>query len=153
MIHTFAISIFFLIFLKYLSREFKKKVSFKDNLGWLAGVLMTTFLASVFAFYNPTTLGNFVLHTVGGGVAVGIAFFYLKRQLKFDYNWRIEFMLLLALVSITGNLNEIAEFAFESAGVGIFSFDTHDTWRDIVANTLGAGASFILIKFFSTKRS
>ena len=37
-----------------------------------------------------------------------------------------------------GVLNELAEYLFELLGMGIFSLDTHDTWRDFVANTTGA---------------
>jgi len=48
-----------------------------------------------------------------------------------------------------GIVNELAEYAGELLDVGKFSFDTHDTWRDMVANTTGAAVVWLLLTSYN----
>jgi hypothetical protein len=48
-------------------------------------------------------------------------------------------------VATMGVLNELAEYAAELARISVFSFDTHDVWRDFAANSLGAIAMWAII--------
>ena len=96
---------------------------------------------------------NFIQHSVGGGVAVGLVAIYFINSLKTDYpylkNLFFQFALFYALVCTLGVTNEILEFFLDYTGLGIFSADRYDTWYDLVANTVGAMAVFMLFKLRS----
>ena len=146
MFYALATISFFLLFTKYLSWELNKNISLRNHYGWLIAIGVASVSAVTVSYYMNSMMGNFVQHTIGGGMAVGIGFFYLKQQFKTTYNWRIELILLFGLVSALGCINELAEFAADNLGFGIFSFDRQDTWRDIAANSLGAVLAYVLIK-------
>lgn len=91
---------------------------------------------------------NFLQHSIGGGVAVGLICFYLyqnfKAQLPWLKDWRIKLVFLLGIVSIFGVANEIIELALDLMNFSQYSRDRFDTWIDLVANTTGALTAFYL---------
>lgn len=105
-------------------------------------------LASVASLlFTDRVIGNLIYHAVGGGVTTTLLFVYLLKTYKLQYNWRVELVLLYAFVSSLGVLNELAEYAGEYATkVGLFSWDSHDTWRDLAANTTGSVAAWLLYR-------
>ena len=137
MIHAVAYIIFILPFTAWLGFELKRPYSLKLHWQWLAAAFITGIIGSfAFAIY-PDNFGNFLLHA-SGGVSAAFLFTYLCKTLGLYFNWRLMLVMLFAFVSMLGVLNELAEYIFESLGMGPFSFDSHDTWRDLVANTTGA---------------
>lgn len=138
MIHIIATLIFAYLFSRWIAVEFGLTFSYRKGFGWLLATSLLILGASIFSYFEGGRVGNFVLHSVGGGVATALIFEYLKRNFKLKVSWRTELVLLFALVSSLGALNELAEYAADSAGIAYFSYDRMDTWRDILANTLGA---------------
>lgn len=155
MIHAIAYIFFILPFTAWLGYELKRKYSLRTHWGWLAGAFFIGIIGSqVFRIY-PDMLGNFLLHASGGASAT-LLFIYLCKTLDIDFNWRLATLALFAFVCMLGVLNELAEYFFELLGLGLFSFDSHDTWRDFVANTTGGGIAWIafqISRVISSKRS
>lgn len=98
---------------------------------------------------------NFLQHSIGGGVAVGLISFYLyqnfKAQIPWIKDWRIKLFFLIGIVSIFGVANEIIELALDLMNFSEYSRDRFDTWIDLVANTTGALLAFYLAQVFSKK--
>lgn len=98
---------------------------------------------------------NFLQHSIGGGVAVGLISFYLyqnfKSQLPWLRDWRIKLVFLLGIVSIFGVANEIIELTLDLMNFSQYSRDRFDTWIDLVANTTGALLAFYIAQVFSNK--
>lgn len=138
MIHIFAHLLFAVGILKWLTWEFGKSFKPKKHLGWLVAATVFGVVGLTAAYIDSGMAGNFLLHAIGGGMATACTYEYLKAHLKPKFNWRFDLTGLILLVSTFGVLNELAEFAAEAAGFGIFSLDSQDTWRDFVANTIGA---------------
>ncbi len=136
MIHAFAYIIFILPFTAWLGAELHRTYSLRAHWRWLVAAFVIGVIGSqIFRIY-PDNFGNFLLHT-GGGMSATCLFFYTFKTLKLKLNWRLTLLMLFAFVSMLGVLNELAEYFFESLGYGVFSYDTHDTWRDLAANTTG----------------
>lgn len=89
---------------------------------------------------------NFLQHSIGGGVAVGLICYYLyqnfKTQIPWLSDWRIKLIFLIGIVSIFGVANEIVELILDLLNFSQYSRDRFDTWIDLVANTFGALVSF-----------
>lgn len=98
---------------------------------------------------------NFLQHSIGGGVAVGLISFYLYQNFKFQIpwlkDWRIKLIFLLGIVSIFGVANEIIELTLDLLNFSEYSRDRYDTWVDLVANTTGALVSFCIAEFISSR--
>lgn len=92
---------------------------------------------------------NFLQHSIGGGVAVGLISFYLyrnfKEQIPWLGDWRIKLIFLFGIVSIFGVTNEIIELSLDLLKFSQYSRDRFDTWIDLVANTSGAITSFYIL--------
>lgn len=101
------------------------------------------------AFPNPIA-ANFVMHAIGGGVVSFCLTMHVIKQLKLKLSWPQLALVLLATVCVLGVANEIFEYALELELPGklIFSWDTHDTWRDLTANLLGSSFAFIVYRLF-----
>jgi glycopeptide antibiotics resistance protein len=138
MIRLLMTSTFLAVLLWWLQYEFKRSVSLTRYWRWVVAALAAQVLASAVFMLNDGRAGNFVLHAVGGGVASTLLFLYLTRTYKLRMSWRVQLVALYAFVSSLGVLNELAEYVYEMLGLGTLSFDSHDTWRDLVANTTGA---------------
>lgn len=137
---------FMLVLVKWLQFEFRRDISIYKYWKWVAGALVVQAAASVvFAIYT-TKAGNFFYHGVGGGVMSTLLFIYLQKTYQIQFSWRVELVILYAFVSALGVLNELGEYAFEMLHLGKYSFDSHDTWRDLVANTSGAILAWTIYK-------
>ncbi len=136
MIHALAYVIFILPFTVWLGHELKRKYSLKDQWVWILGAVVIGLLGSMVSNVYEERFGNFLLHA-SGGISATLLFIYLFKTLKIHLSWYLTTALLFSFVCSLGVLNEIAEYIFELLGLAVLSFDTHDTWRDLVANTTG----------------
>jgi len=84
-----------------------------------------------------------------------LLFIYFIKTFQIQLNWRVLSLLLFGFVCAFGVINELAEFAGALVGIGVFSFDSHDTWRDLFANTAGmlVAWSVILTAYTSKKKT
>jgi hypothetical protein len=151
MVRAFLTISFMAVLLWWLQHEFKRKVSLKKYWMWFAAALLVQAVASVISLLIPDRIvGNFFYHAVGGGVTATLLYVYLLKTYGLSYSWLVELVLLYGFVSGLGVINELAEYAGEFAiRVGIFSWDSHDTWRDLAANTLGAIVAWLLYRLCS----
>jgi glucan phosphoethanolaminetransferase (alkaline phosphatase superfamily) len=143
MVHAIAYIVFILPFTAWLRYELHIKTSLKTHWKWLAGAFFVGVLGNTFSNIFSGVGGNFILHA-SGGFASTLLFIYLLKTLRLSFNWRITLLLLVGFVSMLGVANELAEYTLELLGAGQYSFDTHDTWRDLVANTTGMLCAWIL---------
>jgi hypothetical protein len=121
--------------------------SLKAGWYWLVAIITLQLFAGVLAeIYNPHGLGNVLLHTIGGGAVSALVFFYLSYTFRLRVSWRVQLVLLFCCACTLGVLNELAEFAMELLRVGVFSYDSQDTWRDLTANTSGAVCTWLIIR-------
>ncbi len=104
---------------------------------------MTGIIGAIIFSLNQNKFGNFLLHA-SGGVSSVFLYVYLIKTLKINFNWRLATLLAFAFVSTLGVMNELAEYFLELIGIGIYSHDTHDTWRDFVANTTGVALTWLI---------
>jgi hypothetical protein len=149
MIHAIAYLAFIIIVSHWLRLELgRKDLSLSKYFSWIIGAVALPIFASFLDSAYGGKFGNFLLHSVGGGAASTLMFFYLIKTFEFKINWRLQLAILFTFVSALGALNELAEYAFELLGLGPFSFDTYDTWRDFVANTSGALITWLLIRSY-----
>ncbi len=150
MVHSITYVIFIVLFTYWLGHELNRTYTFKKYWKWILAAVLTGIVGTV--IYNeflPDKLGNFILHA-SGGVSSVFLFIYFTKTLKIDFlNWRLTTLILFAFVTTLGVLNELAEYFFEFLGLGPFSFDSHDTWRDFVANTTGAIITWVIWLIFS----
>jgi hypothetical protein len=91
---------------------------------------------------------NFAQHALGGGFAVAVCCIYIilyyKDRFVLFTNSLFQFLFIYFTVSAFGVLNELLEFTLDFLDMGIFSADRYDTWYDMVANTSGALAAFVI---------
>lgn len=154
MIYCLFYIVFALLFASWLKFELKKPVDIKKHLPWLIGPVLTGVLGWLVFSQSQTVTTNFVLHA-SGGVSVTFIYIYLIKTFDAQINWRLHLLLLFALVSMLGVINEIAEYAVELAHLGTMAWDIHDTWRDLVANTVGAFSAwsvYCLLHWFHAKK-
>jgi uncharacterized membrane protein YjdF len=138
---------FILVLLKWLEYEFKLNASLRRHWKWIGAALLLQALSGIVFYFANGKNGNFVYHAVGGGVMSALVFEYLLLTYRIHFNWRIQVVLLYCFVSALGVLNELAEYVAEFfIGLGTLSWDSHDTWRDLTANTLGALVAWFFIK-------
>lgn len=145
--------VFVLAALLFLAYEFGGKFEPMRHVGWLVVGVVAGILSVIGSNTFGHPYGNFVLHCVGGGVATALTYNYLKLHTHPKWSWRVDLLVMFGLVSALGVINELAEYAAELAGVGIFSFDSHDTWRDLVANTSGALVTWLMIVIIKNLRT
>ncbi len=142
---------FMAVLLWWLQKEFHKTVSLKKHWKWFAGALLVQAISSLVSLLIPDrVIGNFFYHAIGGGVTTTLLYVYLLKTYGLHYSWRVELALLYGFVSSLGVINELAEYAGEFAiRVGLFSWDSHDTWRDLAANTAGAILAWLIYRSYS----
>jgi hypothetical protein len=139
--------VFVLAVSQWLSGEFRRKVLLAKYWRWLAGAAVLQLGAQIISNQmSNQLLGNILLHTIGGGVASACLFFYIIYTFEIKINWRLQLLALFMLVSTFGVMNELWEYSFELLHLGKYSFDTHDTWRDLTSNTGGALAAWLSIR-------
>jgi hypothetical protein len=137
------------VLLWWLQWEFRKKVSLKEYWYWLVAALVVQAIAGIiFAVIDDRIKGNLLYHGIGGGVTTTLLFVYVMKTYRQKLNWRTEAVILYCFVSALGTLNELAEYAAELlTRDGAFSWDSHDTWRDLTANTVGALLAWLMYRF------
>lgn len=148
MIYAILTIVFALLVALWLRAELRRPhISVARQWPWLAAAAALQLLAGWLAVaYGEMGTGNVLLHSVGGGSVGVMLFFYLLRTFGFQLGWRLQLAALFCFVCTLGVLNELGEMAMELAGVGIFSFDSRDTWRDFVSNTSGAVVTWIVVR-------
>jgi hypothetical protein len=151
MLHIIGHLVLALGLLRWLTWELKKPFEPKKH-----GILLIfTILFAILGLFlselstSGQGIGNALMHAVGGGMATACTYQYVKRNLNLHINWRLEVAFLFLFVSGFGVLNELIEYVAELGGYGIFSLDSHDTWRDFVANSTGAYA--VLLSVYSNQ--
>lgn len=144
MFHAISYVLFILPFTMWLGFELQKKYSLKLHWIWILGAFTIGVIGDQVSNYYYGVGGNFFLHASGGSAST-LLYFYLIRTLKLQFNWRLNLALLFAFVSSLGVINEIAEYVAELAGFGKYSYDTHDSWRDLVANTTGMLVTWVAV--------
>jgi hypothetical protein len=128
-----------------LTKEFGKRFQPLQHFGWVIGGVPIGVLAMLaYRFFDSKT-ANFISHAVGGGMVSIMSYQYCKAHLQPRWSWRVDFVVAMMAVATMGVLNELAEYAAELARISVFSFDTHDVWRDFAANSLGAIAMWAII--------
>jgi hypothetical protein len=139
------------VLLSWLQYEFKQRVSLKKYWKWFAAALLVQAIASIISLsISDRVVGNLFYHGIGGGAATTLLYVYLLKTYGLNYSWRVELVLLYGFVSALGVINELAEYAGEFViRVGLFSWDSHDTWRDLTANTFGAIVAWLLYRLCS----
>ncbi len=142
---------FLAVLLWWLRYEFKRTVSFTKYWAWLVAALVVQTLSIFLSLaVSDPIVGNFLYHAIGGGVTSCLLFIYLIKTYEVHVSWRVELVLLYCFVSALGVMNELAEYAGEFfVGTGSFSWDAHDTWRDLVANTAGAVLAWLAYRVCS----
>lgn len=149
--------IFHLIFavggLWLLTKEFGRKFEPLKHWGWLAVGVVFGVLAVLSYDVFSDLVANWILHSVGGGAVTALTYFYFKAHVRPKWSWRVDAVMLFMLVSALGLINELAEYAYELAHLGTMSFDTHDTWRDLVANSAGALLTWTIVSSLLRKNS
>ena len=148
MLHLTFHLVFALVILRWLSYEFKKPFKPLKGIIYLYLGLLLSITGWVLSSLDliGASVGNILLHAVGGGMATSLVYEYLLNNLELKLNIRIEFAGLFLFVSAYGVINEISEYFGELIHYTIFSLDSQDTWRDLVANTTGAIIAFTIIK-------
>lgn len=101
------------------------------------------------SWYVPSPLiqgqsTQFTTHFVGGGLFTGCVWLYLKKQAGRKLSVGMELCSLYALVSALGVANELFEWLAVQAK--LIRLDPSDTWWDLLANTLGALAFWIIYR-------
>jgi hypothetical protein len=134
----------------YVQLDYKPKVPYKKYWPYVAAAFAIQFASGVAFSIVGGPKGNLIYHAVGGGVMSTLFFIYLVKTFGFTFSRRIELGALFLFVSGLGVLNELAEYAAELSGHGLFSWDTHDTWRDLAANTCGALTAWLLYLLVTT---
>ncbi len=93
---------------------------------------------------------NFIEHALGGGAPSAFMLAALLAAGRRRFTWLQELVLLFFFVSGTGALNELLEFLGDELTSFQFSLDRFDTWYDILANSLGAVAGWLLLRILKT---
>lgn len=151
MIHALLIFVFTCVVTIWLLFEFpKRKVAWRPQWPWLIAAICLPILGSILSLHYGGKVGNFLLHSIGGGLAPACIFRYLTATLGWSLNWRFSLVGTFMLASSLGVINELAEFGAELLLIGTFSFDSQDTWRDLAANTLGAVVGWVIIGLVMT---
>ncbi len=142
---------FMAVVLWWLQKEFQKNISLKKHWKWFVAAILIQAIASIVSLVvTDRVVGNFFYHAIGGGVTTTLLYIYLIKTYGLHYSWRVELVWLYGFVSALGVMNELAEYAGEFAiRVGFFSWDSHDTWRDLTANTSGAILAWLMYRVCS----
>lgn len=93
---------------------------------------------------------EFVTHLLGGGIFTGLLWLYCRPILPVR-SWWVDLLILFALVSMLGVVNELYElFVYE---IGLTKEPLDDTSWDLAANTVGIAlfyVSFRILKYLKS---
>lgn len=152
LIYFFLMSLTLFVIPQIVTKILKDKPSFDANVLYL---LLAATLPLIWVFVPDEIIENravnFLQHSLGGGVAVGLVSVYFIKTLKEEFKmlnaFVVQVFVFYALVSMLGVANELLEFFLDYFNLGVFSADRYDTWYDLLANSLGAMFVFIMYKF------
>ena len=130
---------------RWLGHELGRSPDYRRHRRWLVAMVAVQLVASALSHLIGGVVGNAVLHGLGGGAAAALLLTYLVRTFAPDWPVRLQAVALFLLVSTLGVLNELGEYLVELAQLAVYSEDTHDTWRDLVANTTGAAVTLGIV--------
>jgi hypothetical protein len=150
--HAIYTLLFVVVVRHWLAHELGRGPELRHHRGWLVAVVAVQLTASALSAALAGVLGNALLHGLGGGVAAALVFVYLLRIFAIRPSWPVQLVGLFVFVSTLGVLNELGEYAVELLHLAVYSEDTHDTWRDFVANTTGAFIGFGLAQLVTARR-
>lgn len=113
-------------------------------------VLLTACLLYFISWYLPSPLihgqdTSFTTHFVGGGLFSGFLWLYAMRKLDWKISPLMELVSLYAFVSAFGVANELFELAIVEFKL-VHNLNGADTWWDLLANTIGALAFWIVYR-------
>lgn len=95
---------------------------------------------------SPET-DTYLMHSLGGVVAA-ILFEYVCKVYRLSFGtWWQRVVAVYFFVSGLGVANELLEFFM--AKTGLMNINGNDTWWDLVANTTGSLAAFMLFRIFT----
>lgn len=114
------------------------------DLVYMAMAISFLMLLATTIFPMDTGIGNILLHAIGGGVAASCLFEYIRRVYRVAVTPLQEVVLLFFFVSGFGVANELLEFLLQSVSGMRFSLSPVDTWLDLLANTCGALAGWMV---------
>src|SRR4051812_9202399 len=110
MMHALLILIFVVTITCWLSFEFpNQKIAWQRQWKWVVVASILPVIGSTLSLFYGGKTGNFVLHTLGGGVAAACIFRYLSGILNLNLNWRLGLIGMLVFASALGVVNELAE--------------------------------------------
>jgi hypothetical protein len=138
---------------RWLGYELQRPPDHRRHRRWLVAMVAVQLVASALSHLIGGVVGNALLHALGGGAAAALLLTYLLRVFALDWPVRLQAAALFVLVSTLGVLNELGEYGVELAHLAVYSEDTHDTWRDLVANTTGAALTFLVILLAGLRRA
>lgn len=119
-------------------------------------MVIFSFIAVFFAINAPNArLGNFLYHLIGGGILSGLATIAIISNLKTRLHSLLISIIVFASVCSFGVLNELAEFGVENLGYATFTYDRHDTWRDLLANSVGGllvTGTYVFIRYVADQQ-
>ena len=143
--HALYSLLFTAVAARWLAGELGRTPDYRRHGRWLVVMVAAQLVASALSYRFGGVLGNALLHGLGGGVAAALLFTYLVGTFEVAWSVRVQAVGLFILVSTLGVLNELGEYVVELFHLAVYSEDTHDTWRDFTANTVGAALGFVLL--------
>ena len=132
------------IIIKYVSRYFSTVKLYPASywLPILAGVCMVT-STQLPNIHISSQTSTFQQHFVGGGLYAVCLYFYAKQLFKWKLYWLVDLMAMFAWVSAFGVANKLIEFALLE--LGLANIYTGDAYWDLLANTLGGFAGYLIL--------
>jgi len=116
----------------------------KGSASWLPLLAAMLFAVSyVLPTINISGTETFQQHFVGGGIYSACLFIYFRHTLGWKLPKYTAILFLFAWVSALGVANELFEFTLHQ--LHLVEIDISDTSWDLVANTLGAFAGYLLL--------
>jgi hypothetical protein len=101
---------------------------------------VSIFLPNVHISDQTTT---FQQHFVGGGMYSACLYLYAVQLFNWRLHWLVHLTVLFAWVSALGVANKLMEFAVLE--LHLAHIDTADAYWDLLANTLGGFAGYMLL--------
>ncbi len=136
---------------RYLAKSFPK-LKLKPSHSWLPPLAAFMFFSSFFLpeMFVVSETATFQQHFVGGGVFTACLFVYLKKLLGLRIGVVLSVGLLFMTVSAFGAVNELLELALVK--MNLSSIDISDTSWDLLANTSGAAAGYLILVLLLVER-
>ena len=142
---SIIVPILLIFFTPKVLRKWCKSRSYSEY-RWILYLACFLFFIS---WYLPSPLidgqdTSFVTHFVGGGIFTTLYYLYIKYSLGLKIHWLYELLIVYALVSALGNINELVELFMVK--VGLVDITLTDTNWDILANTIGVFSAYLIYK-------